>query len=223
MRLYERLSTENSRDYALRMLKENIVNLELPPGSLVSETELARKMGLSRTPVREALIELSKVKIVEIVPQRPSKICCINYNLVEESLSLRRLLECSIIGTVCSKVSLVDIARLEENIQLQKLYLDRGSYTQLMLMEQNFHAMIFEIAHKSQTYELIRDFSIHFDRAFRMVQESFKNYIFVEDHCIILNAIRENQPDLARTLMEIHLTRYKVNEASIRRKYPQFF
>ncbi|UQT49404.1 GntR family transcriptional regulator [Flavonifractor plautii] len=52
------------------MLKDNIVRLELKPGSLVSENELAAEMGLSRTPVREALIELSKVKIVEIYPQR---------------------------------------------------------------------------------------------------------------------------------------------------------
>ena len=223
MHLSEHLPTENSRNYALRILKENIVNLELPPGSLVSESELAAQMGLSRTPIREALIELSKVKLVEIVPQKPSKICCINYDLVEESLFLRKLLECSIVETACSKVSLVDLARLEENIQLQKFYLERNSYAQLMLMEQMFHSTIFEIAHKSQTYAVIQDFSIHFERVYRMEQEPFKDYTLVEDHCVILKAIRENQPDLAHALMDIHLTRYKVNEASIRRKHPEFF
>ena len=69
MHITERLPRETGRDYALRILKDNIVRLELEPGSMVSENELASELGLSRTPVREALIELSKVNIVEIYPQ----------------------------------------------------------------------------------------------------------------------------------------------------------
>ena len=56
MKLLERLPRESGGDYALRTIKENIINLELPPGSQISENELATEMGLSRTPVREALI-----------------------------------------------------------------------------------------------------------------------------------------------------------------------
>ena len=59
MYLTDRLPRETGRDYALRTIKENIIRLELAPGSMVSENELAAAMGLSRTPVREALIELS--------------------------------------------------------------------------------------------------------------------------------------------------------------------
>ena len=66
MKLSNRLPRESGRDYALRTIKENIVSLELAPGSQISENALAAEMGLSRTPVREALIELSKVEIVEI-------------------------------------------------------------------------------------------------------------------------------------------------------------
>ncbi len=60
MKLTERDARETGRDYALRMIKDNIIRLELAPGSLISENELAAEMGLSRTPVREALIELSR-------------------------------------------------------------------------------------------------------------------------------------------------------------------
>ena len=69
MRLTERSAKETGREYALRMLKENIINLDLAPGSMLSENELSAEMSLSRTPVREALIELSRVKIVEVYPQ----------------------------------------------------------------------------------------------------------------------------------------------------------
>ena len=72
MHISERLPRESSRDYALRIIKDNIISLRLEPGSQISENELATEMGLSRTPVREALIELAKVKIIETYPQRKS-------------------------------------------------------------------------------------------------------------------------------------------------------
>ena len=60
MRLLQRLPRETGRDYALRSIKENIISLDLAPGSSISENELASELGLSRTPIREALIELAK-------------------------------------------------------------------------------------------------------------------------------------------------------------------
>ena len=223
MRLLERLPRENGRDYALRVLKENIISLDLAPGSPISESELALQMGLSRTPVREALIELSKVKIVEIIPQKPSRVARINYDLVEESRYLRKILECSIIELVCSMASPQDIACLEENIQLQNFYLERSSAEQLMIMDNQFHAMLFDIAHKSQIYALTQNFSIHFDRVRRMALESVKDIKIVADHAAILDAVRAIRPEQARELMEVHLTRYKVDAKAIRERYPEFF
>ena len=86
MRLLARRMRETGREYALRNLKDNIIHLELKPGSMVSENELAAQMGLSRTPVREALMELSKVRLVDVYPQRGSAVALIDYDLVEDLL-----------------------------------------------------------------------------------------------------------------------------------------
>ena len=119
MKLLERLPRESGGDYALRTIKENIINLELPPGSQISENELAAEMGLSRTPVREALIELSKVKIVDIQPQKKSTIPLIDYDMVEESRFMRDLLECAVAELDCEMAAPGDLERLSENIRLQ--------------------------------------------------------------------------------------------------------
>ena len=74
MIVYERLKRETAREYALRIIRQNIISLDLEPGSRISENELASELGISRTPVREALIELSKIKVIEIYPQRGSYI-----------------------------------------------------------------------------------------------------------------------------------------------------
>ena len=118
MQILERLPRETGRDYALRTIRDNIITLKLEPGSQISENELAAEMDLSRTPVREALIELSKVKIIEIYPQRKSMVSLIDYELVEESRFMRNLLECAVAELDCEMATPQDIRRLEDNLQL---------------------------------------------------------------------------------------------------------
>ena len=116
MRLLERFPRETGRDYALRTIKDNIISLRLAPGSQISENELAAEMGLSRTPVREALIELSKVKIIEIYPQKKSVVSLIDYSMVEEARFIRNLLECAVVELDCKMAAEDDVRRLEENV-----------------------------------------------------------------------------------------------------------
>ncbi len=223
MRLSERMPRESGRDYALRNIKANIVNLELAPGSQISENELAVEMGLSRTPVREALIELSKVEIIESHPQRKSTVSLIDYDLVEESRFMRNLLECAVVELVCEMAGPMDVERLNANIRLQSFYLD-GTYTnELMALDNQFHGMLFEIAKKSRIFELIQNIAIHFDRVRGMALSSVKDLKVVQDHQELVEFIRQRDAKAARELMEVHLNRYKIDAAEIRETYPQYF
>ena len=223
MRLSERMPRESGRDYALRNIKANIVNLELVPGSQISENELAVEMGLSRTPVREALIELSKVEIIESHPQRKSTVSLIDYDLVEESRFMRNLLECAVVELVCEMAGPMDVERLNANIRLQSFYLD-GTYTnELMALDNQFHGMLFEIAKKSRIFELIQNIAIHFDRVRGMALSSVNDLKVVQDHQELVEFIRQRDAKAARELMEVHLNRYKIDAAEIRETYPQYF
>lgn len=223
MKLLERLPRETGRDYALRNIKENIVNLELAPGSQISENELAAEMGLSRTPVREALIELSRVRIIEIHPQKKSTVPLIDYELVEESRFMRSLLECAVVELDCEMAQPVDLERLSANVRLQNFYLDNYYTNELMTLDNQFHGILFEIAKKSQIFALMQNISIHFDRVRSMALSTVKNTKIVQDHEDILQAIGRKDPKAARELMEIHLSRYKIDAADIRAAYPQYF
>ena len=223
MKLLERLPRETGRDYALRNIKENIINLELAPGSQISENELAAEMGLSRTPVREALIELSRVKIIEIHPQKKSTVPLIDYELVEESRFMRNLLECAVVELDCEMAQPVDLERLSANVRLQNFYLDNYYTNELMTLDNQFHGILFEIAKKTQIFALMQNISIHFDRVRRMALSAVKNTKIVQDHEDILRAIARKEPEAARELMEVHLSRYKIDAADIRKAYPQYF
>lgn len=101
MPLLKRLPQESESNYALRTIKENIINLDLAPGSQISKKEISMQMGLSRSPVREALIELSRVKIVKIVPQKRSTVALVDYALIEEACFMRNVLECAVVELDC--------------------------------------------------------------------------------------------------------------------------
>ena len=92
MEIYSKETKESARDYALRVLKGNIISLDLKPGTPISENDLAAQLGISRTPVREAIIELSKAYIIEIYPQRGSFVSLIDPKMVEEARFLRRVM-----------------------------------------------------------------------------------------------------------------------------------
>jgi len=223
MHLTKRLSHETARDYALRTIKDNIIRLDLIPGSMVSENELASEMGLSRAPVREALIELSKVKIVEIYPQKGSKISFIDYTLIEEARFMRFVMECAVTELVCEKATEEDIRKLEEILRLQDFYIQNHDPDALLEADNRFHKQLFKIAQKPQIYMLIQNISIHFDRVRRMSYVAVKDQKVIDDHWAILKAISEHNSEKAKELMEKHLSRYKIDESAIRSKYPDYF
>ena len=223
MRLPERLPRETGRDYALRTIKDNIIRLELAPGSQVSENELAVEMGLSRTPVREALIELSRVRIIETYPQRKSVVALIDNDLVEESRFMRNVLECAVVEQVCEKATEADIERLMVNVQLQNFYMDNFYPENLMALDNEFHDILFDIAKKSQVRFLMQSISMHFDRVRNLALSEVKSQKIVKDHEDLVIAIKNKDTKTARELMERHLNRYKIDAVELRERYPEYF
>ncbi len=223
MRLTERLLKETGREYALRMLKDNIIHLDLIPGSMLSENELSAEMNLSRTPVREALIELSKVKIVEIYPQKGSAVSLIDYDIIEEARFMRNVLECAVVELACKSPSKEDLLKLQENVRLQEFYMENRSSERLLELDNEFHQMLFHMTGKDQVYQLMDSITIHFDRIRSMSLEAVKELKLVSDHHAIVEAIVAQDSDKAKTLMEKHLSRYKIDEKALRDKYPGYF
>ena len=223
MRLPERLPRENGRDYALRAIKENIILLELPPGMLISETALSSELGISRTPVREALIELSRAQIVIIQPQKRTVVAPINGELVDEAQFMRNVMECAVVKLDCAMAKPEDIRELDANVTMQRFYLENSEPEQLLALDDAFHRKLFAIAQKTQIFEMIRTISIHFDRVRRMSLDSVSDLKIVEDHAEIIRAIQRGHAEEAQRVMQKHLNRYKVDMVEIRAKYPQYF
>ena len=223
MVLTERYPHERGRDYAKRVIRDKIISLELEPGAVISDRELASWMNLSRTPVREALLDLAKVKIVEIYPQRGSVVAPIDYNLVEEAQFVRSVLEVAVVQLACERATQEQLEQLKESVALQEFYYQHGSSERLLEMDDEFHRLLFQIAGRVQAYEMMQSITVHFDRVRSLAVTAVKEHLWMSDHRNICEAVAAHDQEAARQLMEKHLNRYKVDEKALREQYPQYF
>lgn len=214
---------ENAREYALRQIRRNIITLNLKPGSTVSENELAKELGMSRTPVREALQELQKLNLIEVYPQRGSVISHIDFDVVEEAVFLRKVLENAVVEELCETISELDLLELEQNVKLQEFYLENKSPQQILDLDNEFHKNLFIMCNKERIYHLTEGMMGHFDRLRTLSLYSVKEIKIVEDHRSIYEAIRSRDKQLASEITLKHLSRYKMDQSEIIDNYPEYF
>lgn len=223
MYVTQRQQGESGRSYALRTIKENIVRLELAPGSKVSESEIAAGLGLSRTPVREALQELSRERIVEIYPQRGSIIALVDYTLVDEARFMRQCLESGVADVLAQRAGSMDFSSLRENLELQEYYFHSGNLEKLLELDNQFHQELYRLAGYENCYRMMAGMYLHFDRVRWMATKAVDQEPNIEDHQAIYQAIIAGNSQEAAKAVREHLMRYKVDEAKLRRGYPGYF
>ena len=219
----EKDSNESTHDYAFRVIKENIVSLELKPGSMLSEQELANELSLSRTPIHGALQELAKTKIVEILPQRGSLVSLIDMNLVEESCFMRKAIESAVTVLACEKATKEDIESLEENIVLLEFHYEKKNFEKFMEYDNAFHQAMYRIADRMLCYYTVQLMNIHHNR-FRTLRMHISNTgRIVTEHKAILEAIKKKDKDLTLKEFQNHINRMSEDVKEIREKYPEYF
>ena len=223
MHLEERQKGESNRDYARRMMKENIVRLELKPGSMIGEQDIANELGMSRTPVREAIMELTKTKILEVLPQKGTRVSYLNYDLIEEARFLRMTLELALMDEICSKATEADYIELEANVAMQRFYLDRVDQYQLLMLDNEFHRRFFQICNRMHCYELSKEFGIHFDRVRYASLEDVRDNKTVNDHAELVRLLHEGDVAGAKEAMRVHLSRFQADKEKIRKAHGDYF
>ena len=220
MKITEKRAGENARIYANRMILDNIVNLELPPGVGLSENELSVQLKLSRTPVREALIEMGRIGMVEIIPKKGSFVTRIDYDFIEEARFMRMSLENSVMDLACREgISAGALSKLEENLERQKKVAQPLEDVALMDLDNAFHRLLFDSVNKGRVYAVLQSQMVHFDRLRNLSLRTFK----VNDHENILYALKKRDCELAEMVMTRHLTRHQVEKKDLCALYPDYF
>ena len=224
MKLLPKLPRENARSYAIRVLMYNIQTLQLPPGSSISENELSAALSLSRTPIREALIELSRMDLVEIIPQRGSYVTKISYDRIEESKFLRLVVEVAILKLACQQgISQEYLDALERNLEAQRQCVKTEESETLLSLDDDFHKLLFQSVNKDRTYDVVKREMLQFDRLRIISATSGMSQYTIQDHEDILYALRRRDSEMAEMLMTRHLTRHNLEKDELHQIHPEYF
>lgn len=212
---------ENNRDYALRIVRDNIINMEIKPGSLIGEQEIANTLNLSRTPIHEAFLELSKSKIIEIFPQKGCFVSYIEHELINESRFLRKCIESAVLEEACDVASADDLNELEEIIHLQEFYNDKNK-EKFLELDNEFHKVFYRICNKMQCYYMVSLMSLHFDRVRNLSLHAVKDHKIIEDHKNILDAVKKKDKTAVRSAFMKHMSRFDLEWDIIAEKYGEY-
>lgn len=206
MILYEKKEKESNKDYAYRVLKDNIMTLNLKPGELLSETDLSEKLGISRTPIREVLMRLKNEHLIEVKPQTGTYISLIDINMVEQGLFMRYTLEKEVLKEACNGISDEILIELEKNLFTQKLIAIRNdSAIEFHKLDQEFHELLFKATNKGDIWNCILNMSTHYNRMRLLIDSKNENKKNIEDHDIYLKLIKDKCPQKIDEIITSHI------------------
>ena len=200
------LQTTTATDQVFQALYSAIITLELAPGTKVSEAEIARNLGVSRQPVRDAFYRLSELGFMLIRPQRATTITYISEQALLDARFIRTALEVECLRTAIAKMTDDDILRLDDLISQQEAAIKADDRLGFHALDDQFHEVICEIAGHPKAWNMIHEQKVHLDRV-RYLSLAFGAQSALDDHRAIMQCIRDRDPDGAEKQLRTHLSR----------------
>jgi DNA-binding GntR family transcriptional regulator len=187
-------------------LYSKIITLELAPGAKVSEAEIARNLGVSRQPVRDAFYRLSELGFMLIRPQRATTITYISTQALLDARFIRCALEVECLRAAIENATDDDIAQLDDLIAAQDAALKADDKITFHHLDDRFHELICDISGHPKAWGIIHDQKVHLDRL-RYLSLTIGGQSALDDHVAIMDCIRARDPDGAEKKLRTHLAR----------------
>lgn len=206
MILYERKYKEIAKEYAYRVLKDNIMYLDLKPGELLSESNLSEKLKISRTPIREILMKLKNEHLIEVKPQAGTYVSLIDIDLINEAIFMRSVLEKEVLIQACNAFPEELFIELEKNLFAQKLVVDKpGKEIEFHDLDKNFHKLIFLGCNKANIWDAIMNIGTHYNRMRLLAEMKSNKMQIIKQHEEMLDIIKNKEFDKIDTYINKHI------------------
>lgn len=205
-------------------LKQAIVQLQLRPGNLLSEAEVAKQLGVSRQPVREAFIKLAEVGLVEIRPQRGTFVVLISRKEVENARFIREAVEVALARRAASEAAPEAIARMRRTLESQREAHESGDIARFLREDEAFHQAIALSVDCERAWRLLENLKAQMDRV-RYLSMPLATPVetLIDQHERILTAIENGRADDAAAAMRDHLAEILKSLPKIAAAQPELF
>jgi DNA-binding GntR family transcriptional regulator len=205
-------------------LRKNIVNLNLKPGEALNVKVISEKLGVSRTPVRDAFIKLEKEGLVDVFPQKGTSVSKIDLKRVDEEKFIRESLEEKAIGLFMADQPSAALARLSSNLGMQRECERRNDCLGFLECDDEFHGILFLSAGKEMSWKLIQNMSGHYRRVRLMsLWDGGVLSGVLAQHEAIFRHIQEGSLGAVLETLSTHFTKIAVDEQNLMQSYPGYF
>ena len=189
-----------------------------------TRAELAGQLGVSRTPVREALIRLRDEQLVEIAPQRGTFVTPISVRGVRDAQFVREALECAAIRLAAERATDDDVTELWAMIDAQHRSRDTGDLEAFYILDEAFHARLCDLSGHPIASTIAQRAKGHLNRV-RRLSLPLPNYIeeMIAEHEAVVTAVAERDADTAEQALRHHLRMVLSELPRIRAEHPELF
>ena len=199
------------RDVAFRKLRQAILRGELQPGQRLMEIALAEQLGVSRTPVREAIRMLEQDGLAVMIPRRGAVVSKISGKNLRDVLEVRRALEELAVDLACTRMVEEDFQKLKEANERFSSTLSGNDITKMAEADEAFHDLIYQASDNARLVQLEMQLREQMYR-FRIehLKEKSKRYRLVDDHNAIIRGLMNRDSENACAAIRDHINAQEV-------------
>jgi DNA-binding GntR family transcriptional regulator len=206
------------------VLREAIVSTQIRPGDALSAADIARQLGVSRQPVREAFIMLAERGLVDVVPQRGTFVLKISMKAVRNAQFVREAIEVAVARRACQVHAESDISAIRSLVASQKEAFAAGDHRHFLRLDEAFHQRIAEAAQRAQARKSIEAVKAQLDRV-RFLSLPMTSHMrnILEEHEAILAALVARDADEAEQVMRQHVATILNYLPEVAKTYSEMF
>lgn len=221
------MAAGSAREAAYQKLRSRIITMELKPGDPLNDRLLAEEMGISRTPVREALIMLNIAHMVAIKPQSGTHVAPIDLKLMEMEQYARFTLEKEMLNQLCGRLTPEQQQTFRANIEryakCERTLTGPERNTRLLELDNRFHRLAFEFNGMEEHFDHMLFTFQHIERLRMFSLMIDENKSVVQEHTRIVDALAAGSAAALEEALRAHLERYKVSVEQAKKSNPEYF
>lgn len=207
-----------------RALREAIVRIELPPGAVISEADIARRFGVSRQPVREAFIKLAEAGLLAIRPQRGTRVQRISVDEVVNARFVREAVEAAVAREAAETRPAGLAERLSRLVAEQEEAAAAEDGVRFLRLDEAFHRALAEGIGRGFAWSVLEGIKAQMDRVrFLSFEGATPLPEIIRQHRAILQAIAAGDPARAEAAMRRHLREILASLPRIAEAHPEYF
>ena len=199
------------RELVFTTLRQAILKGELQPGERLMEIQLAEKMGVSRTPIREAIRKLSVEGLVTLIPRKGAVVAGISRKMLTDVLQVRMTLEKMAYACAFGNFTEKDIAELQKAEEAFETAVENGDLIELTTADEEFHYVIYHAANNDKLKEILDNLKENMYR-YRMEYSKDVNarQALIEEHREIVESFISRDMKLGIRIVEKHIKNQEI-------------